>query len=213
MKKLLFSVCVIVVYMCPAMSQIFISDQQTTIAKKATEIKKHPPKDRTIILDSLNGVIKMEMLDGTILKRNIKFIKHVSEQYGVVYDGHYETNQGENIYKYNHEINFDASETLGYFISYKLKGTKQPTEEEKQIEDEQSTYKHILIRDGQHDADCYKYKKIEKGIDVLTVGYILDEPIFKEYFLKGENYITISVHKEYIIRYVNLKIDQILMNK
>lgn len=131
--------------------------------------------------------------------------------YGVVYDGYYETPQGEKVYFRNHEIGFHAMKTFGYFTTYSLRGAKQSTEEDKQKENEQKTYENILQLHGYHDANCYKYKRIEVGIDWLTVSNILNmEPLYNELFEKGDEIIKISVYPEYIIRIKNLKVDKVI---
>lgn len=214
MRKLLALFFISITWTFPVMSQTFVSDKQCTIAKHATKIVEYTPHERTIILDSIGGKIKIELLNGTFLNRNIKFVNSVYNNYGVVYDGYYETPQGEKVYFRNHEIGFHAMKSFGYFITYSLKGAKQPTEEDKQKESEQKTYESILRLHGYHDANCYKYKKIEVGIDWLTVSDIMDmEPIFDELFEKDNEIIKISVYPKLIIRFKDLKVDKVIKLK
>lgn len=211
MKKVLLGICISFACVLPMMSQTFVSDKQSTIAKTATEIIEYSPHDRVIVLDSLNGVIRIELLDGSTLRRKVKFITHVYDNHGIVYNGYYETLQGEKIYIRNHEIGFHAFNTLGCFITYNLKGMKQPTEEEQLIESEKVMYSNILQLYGTHDADCYKYKRIEEGINESTVHYIMGmEPMFEELFWKDDKYITIKVYPEYVVRIKDLKVDKVV---
>jgi hypothetical protein len=191
-------------------SQTFISDKQSTIANKEMKIQEYSPHERKIILDSINGTIKIELLDGTFLKRNIKFVSHVYESYGIVYNGYYKTPQEEKIYIRNNEIGFHAIKTLGYFITYYLNGTKQPTKEEAEKESEKSIYESTLQMYGKHDADCYKYKRIETGIDELTVKDILGDPVYEELFGKKGEFINIIVYPSCVVRTINMKVDKII---
>lgn len=192
-------------------SQTFISDRQNTIAKGATEIKEYPPHERKIILDSINGQIKIEMLDGHTLYRNVRFVDNSYENYGIVYAGYYETPQKEKIYIRNNEIGFHAMNTLGYFYTYSLKGAKQISDEEEVIELEKNMYENILSTYGFHDAVCFKYKKIEIGINRSTVDNILDmKPLYEESFFKDGEFIDIVVFPQYIIRFEGLTVSKVV---
>ncbi|MCS3230799.1 hypothetical protein NXW89_15020 [Bacteroides thetaiotaomicron] len=61
-----------------------------------------------------------------------------------------------------------------------LQGKKKRSGKKRE-EAEKMNYGNILNMYGFHDATCYKYRKIEKGINKMTVKYILEE---KNLFLK-----------------------------
>lgn len=189
-------------------AKVFISDKQTSIGEHDTEIFSYPVSDRKIEIDSIHGLARIELPTGTKLRRVIKFVEHSYESFGKVYNGYYQTNANEKIYIRENEIGFHAFSTLGMFFTFHLKGTKERNDVEEKEEAEKMNYGNILNMYGFHDATCYKYRKIEKGINKMTVKYILEEekPLFEEVFIKGDSVIDISVYKECFIRYSDLKV-------
>ncbi|MCB6713351.1 hypothetical protein LI160_07085 [Bacteroides xylanisolvens] len=216
MKKI-FLVIVLAVLATTAVAQlqnavfkakVFISDRQTSIGEHDTEIFSYPVSDRKIEIDSIHGLANIELPTGSKLRRVIKFIEHSYESFGKVYNGYYQTNADEKIYIRENEIGFHAFSTFGMFFTFHLKETKERNDAEEKEEAEKINYGNILNMYGFHDATCYKYRRIEIGIDKMTVRYIFEEekPIFEEMFIKGDSVIDISVYKEYIIRYSDLKV-------
>lgn len=192
-------------------AQTFISDKQCSIGKGKTNIIEYPPADRTIIIDSLGGKATIELLDGRRITRLISFVNETYENYGKLYPGHYKTNREEKIYIRDYEIGFHAMASMDVFITYELKGKQQPTKEEEEEEAFKRTYENLLTMYGSHDAACFKAKRIEKGIRIFTVHDILGKPIFEETFLVDDDeYISIEVYKQYVIRYKDLSVDKVI---
>lgn len=211
MKKIVLSLLALLLSM-HIFSQTFISDKQSMIAKGATEVVECTPHERKIVLDSINNTIEIELLDGSILKRDVRFVDDVYKSIGTVYDGYYGTPQGEKIYVRNHEIGFHALKTLGYFITYSLKGKIQPTEEEYKKQNEQTMYADIFKLRGFHDAECYKFKRVEIGISEFTVLNIMDgiEPLYQEDFWKDNKFVKVMVYPEYVIRVEDFKVNKVV---
>ena len=189
-------------------AKVYISDKQTSIGKNETEIFSYPVANRKIEIDSLHGLAEINLPTGTKLRRVIKFVEHSYESYGKVYNGYYLTNAGEKIYIREDEIGFHALSTLGKYFTFHLKGAKERSNIENKKESDRMNYENILSIYGFHDATCYKYRRIEKGINKMTVNYIFEDekPIFEEMFIKEDSVIDISVYKECVIRYSGLKV-------
>lgn len=189
-------------------AKIFISDKQTSIGKHDTKVFSYPLAERKIEIDSLNGLAEIDLPTGEKLRRIIKFVEHTYESYGNVYNGYYQTNLDEKIYIRESEIGLHAFPSLGMYFTFHLKDAKERNVVEEKEESERLNYRNILNLHGVHDATCYKYRKIEKGIDKMTVNQILEDekPIFEEAFIKGDSVIDVSVYKNYIVRYADLKV-------
>lgn len=211
MKKLVLALLALLIS-THIFSQTFISDKQSVIAKGTTEVVEYTPHERKIVLDSINNTIEIELLDGSTIKRDVRFINDVYKSVGTIYDGYYGTPEGEKIYVRNHEIGFHALKTLGYFITYKLKGKIQPTQEEYRKDNEQTMYTNIYKSRGLHDAECYKFKRIEIGISEFTVLDIMDEikPLYHEEFWKDSKLVKVIVYPKYVIRIEDFKVDKVV---
>lgn len=211
MKKLALITLAVLLQSINLYSQIYISDQQSSIGKDAIEGQKYPPAERKIVIDTINNTAKIELPSGKIVYRTIKFFDHLYENYGVFYNGYYKTNKDEALYVRENDIFFNATNTLGYAYGYTLKDAKQPTDEEKKKYDEIRAYENALSSYGRHTANCVRRKIVQKGINTLALNEILEsKPIYVEYFNKNDSVVEIYVYKNKIIRGVNLEVDKVI---
>lgn len=192
-------------------SQIYISDNQSSIKKGSTQIEKHTPTDRIIKIDTIKNTVDIELVTGEHIMRKIKFVEYLYEVYDVYYKGFYETDKGEKLYIRNSNIAFNANNTLGAFYTYSLKNKGTISHKERTEYEDKREFEYNLQMYGRHTADCVKNKIVQNGISTMVLNDIFDsQPLYREDFLKGDTVVSMFLYKDVLIRAIDLTVDQII---